>query len=619
MTALVGALRPQGWRPRLALGMAAVAMATLIPLQLVAAEPDLCGEAPPSWSDAFESTVDALQPERGTSQWGIQPKIEARLVRFDEQFADARARVCDAADERLAPDASVGAQCLQRAAARFGEVLDARHGDDPLREITRKLMPLPIPSRCLGAQAERLFVRDVSAEASVAAIDEALLSDRSLSHAELDALWDRALQLDNPWLLTRVATTKTWLYTRSAEPTKAAAIIDDAVWHAEAAGDTLLAAEVLPIAVAQLLDSGMRRAEIEPWLARAHRVSEAAGRPRTAHALLMVTEALIFMKMGSMAEGTERMERAVAVVDGQPPPGLEGLFALVLALDLNLAIDELPVAEIEAKAQQILAMGTLEDKWYANTASMVHHSLAENALRVADYERATVERLNQIGMLRHDVGFEAWTVQFAIAGYAANLAWAGGDALVPDQIAQTYATLEASGPGTELPRSYLAYELFALHTQRGEYVEALAWSQRQLDDLQVVLGTTDAGLAGPFAERAFAEAKVGELDRARASLADAERLLDPEDWEAHWDTWLAEGTLALAEQRYADALAPLRAIADDETEVWTAQLGQRIDACEGLRQAYEALGDVALARWATRCRDAAAAKAGGLRAPGAVP
>ena len=117
----------------------------------------------------------------------------------------------------------------------------------------------------------------------------------------------------------------------------------------------------------------------------------------------------------------------------------------------------------------------------------------------------------------------------------------------------------------------------------------------------------------------FAEAKVGELDRARASLADAERLLDPEDWEARRDTWLAEGTLALAEQRYADALAPLRAIADDETEVWTDQLGQRIDACEGLRRAYGALGETALVRWATRCRDSAAAKAGGLRAPGAVP
>ena len=97
---------------------------------------------------------------------------------------------------------------------------------------------------------------------------------------------------------------------------------------------------------------------------------------------------------------------------------------------------------------------------------------------------------------------------------------------------------------------------------------------------------TIPALDRPYAELAEFYAIAGRVDRARELLAERDSAIEPPlGWDTEWRRHLAEGHIALAERRHAEAIAEFR-FADDRSVTPC-----RLCALPPLADAYDLAGE----------------------------
>ena len=574
------------------------------------ASPEVCG-VDPSWSPRYDALVEAATPPRGSMDWGLQSRVAARLERFERRWLETQTSVCEAEQSPAVTRATAGA-CLQRASAAFERVLDLADGTAPIAQIELDVHSLPVPSRCVSAEAAGLFVDDEGKRQAELALAERIRSNPD--DAELDRLMAEASALDNAWLSIRVQVVRSLNALRAGDPERARETLEQALWHAEDVDDHLLAAELLPGVINGLIDAGARPDRVRPWVDRGHRILEHAGDPPGLEARLLVVEALVDYQEGAPETAVAKFDRAFELVDHRPPPGSEGIFAYGKALSIAFRFDELPPEEVEKQAREVLALGDPADHWYPNIASMVTELLSEAAFSRGDYQTAIVSRVEQLGWVHRAVSGRSPRTWQVVGAHGQMLSLAGADEIGVPLMEHAYRELSEM-PGTEVWLITLAGYLSEVHRQRRDHAEALRWVRRMVADQEAQYGVDNPDLFWGNVDRARSAAHVGALEEARASLKAARAVADQFNDSDRLQLELATGELAIADGRLEDAAAPLELVRDRTHPNLRDPVRQaeRADACDGLIKVYAARGEDDRSRAMQECRDVASERAGPLR------
>jgi len=509
--------------------------------------------------------------------------------------------------------------CLRRGAEAFEAILALPGDSAPLRRIEWKVMSLPVPRRCLGADAETLFVSDPVADEKQAFIADRV--SKSLRDGpemeELDELAKQASDLGNHWLSARVQHYRGGRLLTQGDPALAADALDQAVWHAENAEDALLAAELLPIVIGNLHDSGTRPPDLAPWIERGHRILEQAGRPPGPMARLLVVEGIVVFQSGDRDKALEKIEEAFEAVDYDPPPGAEAQFALGKTLAIGFQMVDLSPDEAIKECRAILALGVDEDPWYPALASLVHNMISEAAVIDGDMSLALTERITQLGYLLRSLPAQSPQGWLAVAGHGRLLSFAGADAIGIPILEHAYAKLSEQA-GVEGRLRLMASDLVEVHLQRGDYDSALHWARLQVEGAAEQLGAENSELFWAYTDRARAAAHMGALEEAATALASAKRTSEGQTEHDLRDLRLATGEVALAQNALEQAEAALSEALDGFTGEPRdpREQASRADTCAALARVYEARGQPDRRAAMIRCRDEANALAGPLRAVG---
>ena len=615
MAELIESLAPPRRTRAVAAGAAVLGLAGLASLSLPEPLPAACDGDPSRWAAKLDALIEAGTPARDSGEWGLQTQIARRLDRFAQQWPEVRDQVCDTEQPLAVGRAKAGA-CLQRGSDAFDAILALPTESASLRRIEWKVMSLPVPSRCLGSEAETLFVSDPVADEKQAFVAQRLgePTQDGPEMEELEELAVQASELGNHWLSARVQQYRGGRALANGDPDLAAEALDQAVWHAENAQDTLLAAELLPIVIGNLLDTGMRADDLQPWLERGHRILEQAGRPPGPAARLLVVEGMIVFQYGDRKEAIAKFEEAFEAVGQEPPPGAEAQFALGKTLSVGLRADEMSPEEMIEECRAVLAMGIDSDPWYPALAGLAQHMISEAALMQGDLPLATVERTKQIGYLLRTISTDSIQAWLAIAGHGRLLSLAGADEIGVPQQEYAYRKLSEKA-GVEGRLRLIAADLTEVHFQRRDFESALRWARLQEEGAAAQLGADNSELFWAYSERARAAAHMGELEEAVAALTSAEGVADPQSDDDHQDLALAIGEVALAQGQLDRAetalLEALEGLAEDDRD--PREQAARADACDALAKVYEARGQTDRQDEMLQCRDRANTLAGPLR------
>ncbi len=566
--------------------------------------PAACTRTTTHWQPQFANVVDAITPPRSDDAWGVQVRIAERLDRFDEQWTQTRDRVC-AGDDRISARVREQAACLTRAADRFEATLGDLAGAEtpPSVDQRRRILDMPVPSRCEGEDADAMFRRDLAREAELARLDAlsnepAEGSDTSGRDATLAQAIARAEALGSAWVASRLARAKAGRRTSDGHTAEAVEDLERATWFAEAEGDTLLAAELFPEVLAYMLDAGTDPAEVDRGFAHARKLAEAAGDPIAPRVKGLVVEAMHEMRR-SNGEACAALSQQALDLAGDPPiPGTERLVALGSITSVALTYErEGPQAAI-ARLERVLRIGKAsDDDWFPAVAAMTHDMLSSLSLEVGDPDRALRERLAQISELTHTTEDGNPPMMFAIAAYGRLLSMRGADTEGVALMRYGYEWIHDGHAALHAKLAHIAADLAQAQSERGRPEDARAWALRAVDHAERQYGADHVGTAWARAELARAELDLGHVEEARDAVARYVAVVDDDSDDQQYAKHL-QGRLALAEGRPAQArdlfVASLGSFAEDDAGV--LESAERGRVYVDLGAALRGLGEIDEAR-----------------------
>jgi serine/threonine protein kinase/tetratricopeptide (TPR) repeat protein len=540
MTDLLGALeRPSGRRLylgggvlglALALGGAALAIDRTPSLPACTDEIDV-GEG--RWSDdAIAELKSALsQREDPVDPAAIEP-IEARMLRFGADHREATARVCGSLHELPAPVATARGDCLARARDRFDAAIDSirTRGPHDLPWVSA-LYALRSPLRCDGPEAEIAFVvapdDGPEVDALRAHVEGALAARRPrfpgwegvVEHAVLvaDSTGDHFLAAGALALSGRILAQEN-RYAESADQSSLAA------WHAHGAGDTLLAAEILPDAIMSLAAPTAPTAEVDRLIGVAREIAHECGDAPRLHADIDRGECWALEARHDWDAAYTKYRAHIAMLEAQTAPWAPEYltYALLRLGGLQMRMDQ-PWAAKQTLERALASMSPAAQKADPMSHADIHAQLSRAAWDSGDLDTAVTAAARALEGFRGDGGTAGMATR-ALSWYGYVLGSRGqldeGIAMVTDAIARQ----RERGPHPMLAE--LLGQLGFLYELHGDY-EAAA---QVVEEVRLILA--DLPTASPRSPvlhhslMARRLAQAGRAEEAAASLAKAQSAYD---------------------------------------------------------------------------------------------
>ena len=571
LAALADALTPAA-RTRWPWVAAAAGVATLAavglshpgePAASAPARDPICEQASPvdDWTPRFADIVAAKTPARESNAWGIQEKIRLRLDRFAQHWDAARAEICDpGASLPQAP--RVHAQCLERAAARFGEVLDRLQASDSEPRDVRDLLAMAVPNRCTSDTPEALFESQLSPQMHeyVALAEELMLAHRDHPDglAQLEAALVDARAQNQAWVVVQLQSAAMQYDSAAGRSAEASRRAEETVWVAESGGDPLLALEGLPSMIAHAMDSGTDDEELERMFARGDRLLQAAGNPASEAIKLYSLHAMAAVGAQSQERVDELASRARALATPTPPPGSERLLAFGLMTAASFKTRYAPALAIE-ETERALALANEQGAWYPAVAATAHGTMALAAGRQNDDDRVIHHQLEKVRWLARQLDADHPLARFAVAEYGRTLATRGAEAEGIAQMETEYFAILDGHDGMDNKLAYIAYDLAEAELRYGHPRKSLQWAQRELEHDQTQYGVGSHKNAWAQLMVARAQLRLGQLREAETHIAKAFEVVDRNDDRLMPFAYLVRAEHAALRGRFADADADILA------------------------------------------------------------
>ncbi len=483
------------------------------------------------WSSRFAAIVSAHTPARESNAWGIQDRIRLRLDRFAREWDGTRAEICDPGVS-LPEAPRVHAQCLERAADRFGEVLDGLQAEGDDRHDVRELLALAVPSRCTSDTPQELFTSNLSPQMhAYAQLAETLILEHR-EHpeglAELEAAMVQARAQDQPWVITQLQAAAMQYDGAAGRSAEASRRGEETVWVAESSGDTLLALEGLSSMIAHAMDANVGADELERMFAHGDRLLEAAGHPAAEAVKLYSLHALAVVGPNAEVRVDELSARARALSTPTPPPGAERLLALGLISAASLKSTYAPQLAIE-ETERALALANERGAWYPAVAATAHGSMALAAGRRDDDDGVAHHQLEKVRWLARQLEPDHPQTRYAVAAYGRTLATRGAEVEGIAHMQTQYFAILDDHEGTDHKLAFIAYDLAEAYLRYGHPRTSLQWAQRELEHDQSQYGIDSHKNAWAHLMIARAQLRLDQLHEAKTHIDRAFEIFDRND------------------------------------------------------------------------------------------
>ncbi len=601
MTALLAALRTPVRSRGLVVG--AVALGAIGVGAWATAGPPvhpLCAVQTPPWRSRFASVLEHATPARGSEHWGVQEKMRLRLERFADQYPEARQQVCDSPDPSA--EMAAAAECLQRGRQRFDSLLDSIEANEgePSRRHARQVLGLPVPRRCLGGDVAGLYAVDAEREDALDALE--VTAAKWIARGEppdadtVARISAQADALGDHWVASRVAIGRSMHAFFGGDSGAAAQELRQAIWLAETADDPLLAAELLPVAIAHRVDAGMPPDELDALFARNRELLDAAGQPLLPRLTYMAVHSIAETMRGNYDAAVAEANEAARLAGDPPVPGTESTVALSLVTAYSLQVGSLPPDELERGLHRALALGTEADDWYGNSAAIAHHTLSDLAMDRSDVDGALAAQWESARHISRMSSRPTPALMYTLATYGRLLSFRGADELGLAHLRAGYEWINDTVGPLDVKLDIIASMLFEANMERGRPARALVWADRQIDHSARQYGADHVETAWPHLSRALALSELGRVDEAQRSVDRAEAIVG-DNHEFDLDLWQVRGELRLAQGRYDEArdqlLLALEDLGVEHQSPYDRSL--RGDIYQALAATMDGLGDPAQA------------------------